>query len=186
MIITVINYYYLQMSIQVKIKSFVKKCDYKGIQWFSNESLLDGGGIKGIDLAFQNPENNMVVGLVNLHCNVIDNNIKELVQNLTVDSVLQLIKKKANKEKLYELVPCDKLMRLFVPLKLTKTTKKEEKKVIDIVIKLFESAYNTVFQDNIKFNAKFCKTRRLDDARVIIITPHIVTWQIIQFFWNNY
>ena len=178
------------MSIQVKVKSFVNKCDYKGIHWYSNDTLT--GGIKGIDLAFQNPNNNMIVGLEDLHCNVnyqseeITRNkkITELVQNVTMDSLTHLLKKKSVKESLYELVPCDKLMRLFVPLKLTKINDEHEKNVIDIVVKLFASAYVTVFQDNIKFNSKTCKIRRLDKEHVIIITPHIVTWQNIQFFWN--
>lgn len=203
------------MSIQAKIKSYVNKCDYKGVQWYSNEPLL--GGIKGVDLAFQkNPNNNMIVGLENLHCSIANNiaqsnitqpntiepnitptitqehqkMITELVQNITMDTVSRLLQTKSPKERLYELVPCDKLMRLFVPLKLSKISDevendKHEKDVIDIMVKLFDSAYDTVFQDNIKFDRKKCKLRRLDDDHIIIITPHIVTWQIIQFFWNN-
>ena len=178
------------MSIQVKVKSFVNKCDYKGVHWYSNDTLT--GGVKGIDLAFQNPNNNMIVGLENLYCNINYENeedvrnkkITELVQNITMDSLTHIINKKSVKETLYELVPCDKLMRLFVPLKLTKINDEHEKSVIDIVVKLFDSAYDTVFQDNIKFNRKTCKIRRLDNEHVIIITPHIVTWQNVQFFWN--
>lgn len=42
------------MSIQVKLQSTVKKYEYGGVEWYSEDKVL--GGINGVDLSFQSSE----------------------------------------------------------------------------------------------------------------------------------
>jgi phage/plasmid-associated DNA primase len=154
------------MSIQVNITSAVKKKSIHNIDWFTNDTI--DGGITGIDLVFQKttPKKNHAI---------IE--FDKCVQNISIDSILSLMIKK----KMYELVPCDKLMKLFIPIILPLKYEKTGD-VLSISKSLFEAAFKIAFQtDNIKFK---CNYRRLDDDHVLLVTPYSVTWQMILSFWS--
>ena len=169
------------MSIQVNITSNITKRKFQDISWFSNNGL--DGGINGVDLVLQKE------AIAKKNYAIIELEDKRLAQQyvqeisaVTLNKIARNLKNDDD-QKLFEIVPCDKLMKLFIPLIVPITqSKKEPHRVISIAKKLFETAFKIAFKtDNIPFN---CKVKRLDEDHVLLVTQYNVTWQMIASFWN--
>ncbi len=86
-------------------------------------------------------------------------------------------------DKFYELVRCDKLLKLFIPLKISR--KHANQGIIDVAKHLFQKAFSLVFKcENLNIQLNDLIVRRLDDEHVLLISRFVLPWQNILDFWN--
>lgn len=90
-----------------------------------------------------------------------------MVQNIAVDTLARIMQKGNNK--FYELVQCDKLLKLFIPLKVSR--KHSNKGIVDVAKQLFQRAFSLAFKcENIKIQISDLIVRRLDEDHVLLIS----------------
>lgn len=104
-----------------------------------------------------------------------------MIQNISVDTLTRIMKKK-KENKFYELVQNDRLLKLFIPLKVSH---KFSTGIYDVAKHLFEKAFNIAFKcENMNIQLNDLIVRRLDDEHVVVISRYVLHWQTILDFWN--